>query len=231
MSTPAAPRPVELVVLDVNETLSDFACLQTSFVAVGAPPHLLDTWFAGTLRDGFALAASGSARTFPQGGAAGLTALLTQVEGLALPVPDAVARVFEGMRALDVHPDVPAGLRALAEGGARVVTLTNGSLAQTEGLLERAGVADLVERRLSVDDVGRWKPHPDAYRYAAQACDVAPEQCAMVAVHPWDLHGAASTGMATGYLDRRGTPWPDVFLPPDVTAATLTQVARGLLGR
>lgn len=221
----------ELVVLDVNETLSDLAALRSSFVAVGAPAELLDTWFAGTLRDGFALAASGSARTFPQIGGAVLTGLLTHVDGLALPVPDAVARVFDGMKALDVHADVPEGLRALAEAGVRTVTLTNGSLAQTEGLLERAGVAGLVERRLSVDDAGRWKPHPDAYRYAAQQCGVAPERCAMVAVHPWDLHGAASVGMATGYVDRRGTPWPEVFARPDVTGATFPEVVRGLLAR
>ena len=222
----AAP---ELVVLDVNETLSDLAALRSSFSAVGAPPHLLDTWFASTLRDGFALAASGSSRPFPQIGAAVLTGLLTHVEGLGVPVPDAVAQVLDGVRALDVHPDVPEGLRVLADAGVRMVTLTNGSLAQTEGLLERAGVAGLVERRLSVDDVGRWKPHPDAYGYAAQQCGVALERCAMVAVHPWDLHGAASVGMATGYVDRRGTPWPAIFTRPTVTATTLPGVARGLL--
>ena len=221
----------ELVVLDVNETLSDLAVLRRSFAAVGAPPHLLDTWFASTLRDGFALAASGSSRPFPQVGAAVLTGLLTHVDGLGMPVPEAVAQVLAGVKALDVHPDVPEGLRALAEGGVRMVTLTNGSLTQTEGLLERAGVADLVERRLSVDDVGRWKPHPDAYRYAAQQCGVALERCAMVAVHPWDLHGAAAVGMTTGYVDRLGTPWPAVFTQPDVTATDLPGVAHGLLAR
>jgi len=176
----------ELVVLDVNETLSDLEPLRQRFADVGAPEHLLDTWFAGTLRDGFALAASGSARPFPEVGAAVLTGLLTRVDGLALPVQDAVADVLEGVQELQVHPDVPSGLRVLADAGVRVVTLTNGSLPQSATLLERAGVDGLVERRLSVDDAGRWKPHPDAYRYAADFCGVALERCAMVAVHPWD---------------------------------------------
>lgn len=218
----------ELVVLDVNETLSDLAPLRQRFADVGAPAHLLDTWFAGVLRDGFALAASGGARTFPEVGAAVLTGLLSHVDGLDRPVPDAVATVLEGVKALDVHADVPDGLRALSEAGLRVVTLTNGSLTQTEGLLERAGVADLVDRRLSVDDAGRWKPHPDAYRYVADACGVPLEHCAMVAVHPWDLHGAATVGMTTGYVDRRGTPWPAVFTAPHVTGSTLGDVARSL---
>ena len=216
----------EVVVLDVNETLSDLRPLAGRFTGVGAPAHLLDTWFAGVLRDGFALAASGTARTFPEVGAAVLTGLLSQVDELSLPVPDAVASVLAGLQDLEVHPDVPAGLRAFADGGVRVVTLTNGSLPQTEGLLERAGVADLVERRLSVDDAGRWKPHPDAYRYAATACGVPLERCAMVAVHPWDLHGAASVGMTTAYVDRQGTPWPRVFTPPQITGTTLAEVAQ-----
>jgi 2-haloacid dehalogenase len=221
----------ELVVLDVNETLSDLEPLRTRFDDVGAPAHLLDTWFAATLRDGFALAASGSARTFPEVGAAVLTGLLSHVDNLAVAVDDAVADVLDGVKALEVHADVPDGLRAFADAGVRVVTLTNGSLAQAEQLLERCGVADLVERRLSVDGAGRWKPHPDAYRYASEQVGLPLERCAMVAVHPWDLHGAASVGMTTGYIDRRSSAWPGVFTAPDVTGATLSEVAQGLLRR
>ncbi len=235
--TPAGQQPAlidvvapELVVLDVNETLSDLETLRQRFIDVGAPEHLLDTWFTGTLRDGFALAASGSARPFPEVGAAVLTGLLGHVDGLALPVQDAVAGVLMDVQELQVHPDVPAGLRVLADAGVRVVTLTNGSLSQSATLLERAGVDGLVERRLSVDDAGRWKPHPDAYRYAGDSCGVALERCAMVAVHPWDLHGAAAVGMTAGWIDRRGTPWPPVFTSPAVTGRTLGEVAHGLLG-
>lgn len=221
----AAP---ELVVLDVNETLSDLEPLRGRFTQVGAPGHLLDTWFAGVLRDGFALGASGSARHFPEVGAAVLTGLLSHVDGLTQPVDHAVTGILDGIKDLDVHPDVPAGLRALSDLGIRVVTLTNGSLAQSEQLLERAGVADLVELRLSVDDAGRWKPHPEAYRYAALRCGVPLQRCAMVAVHPGDLHGAGTVGMTTAYVDRRGTPWPAVFTAPTVTGRTLSDVARGL---
>lgn len=220
---------LELVVLDVNETLSDLEPLRARFVGVGAPAHLFDTWFAGTLRDGFALAASGGARPFPEVGSAVLTGLLSHEAGVTMPTAAAVQDILHGITALDVHPDVPAGLRVLAEAGVRIVTLTNGSLQQAEQLLERAGVADLVERRLSVDDAGRWKPHPDAYRYAAGQCGVRLEHCAMVAVHPWDLHGAGSVGMTCGWIDRQGTPWPAVFERPAVTGTTLSEVARGLL--
>jgi 2-haloacid dehalogenase len=221
---------VEVVVLDVNETLSDMEPLRQRFADSGAPEHLLDTWFASTLRDGFALAAAGRARPFPVVGAGALRALLSGRE-LQRPVEEAVAHVLGGFPELDVHPDVPAGLRMMAEAGLRLVTLTNGSPALSAALLERAGVADLVEQRLSVDDAGRWKPHADAYAYAARSCGVSLERCAMIAVHPWDLMGAATAGMTTGYVDRSGAPWPEAFDAPDVHGPDLSAVGQGLLDR
>jgi 2-haloacid dehalogenase len=221
---------LDVAVLDVNETLSDLEPLRSRFTDSGAPSHLLETWFAGTLRDGFALAAAGRSRAFPDVGAAVLRGLLSGLD-VNCPLEQAVSHVLDGFPELDVHPDVPAGLRALTAVGLRVVTLTNGSLSQSQALLERAGVADLVEQRLSVDDAGRWKPHPDAYAYAAAACDVPLPRCAMLAVHPWDLMGAAAVGMTTGWIDRTGTPWPDAYDRPDVTGRDLSAVARALVHR
>jgi len=139
--------------------------------------------------------------------------------------------VLDGFAELDVHPDVPAGLRALADGGLRVLTLTNGSLSQSEVLLDRAGIADLVDQRLSVDDAGPWRPHPDADASPARVCGVPLERCAMVAVHPWDLMGASTVGMTTGWVDRTGSPWPDAYGRPDVVGPDLPTVARELFSR
>ena len=47
----ARQRP-DVLVLDVNETLSDLEPLRARFEAVGLPGHTLDTRFAATLRDG-----------------------------------------------------------------------------------------------------------------------------------------------------------------------------------
>lgn len=219
-----------VVLLDVNETLSDLSVLRDRFTQVGAPPHLLDTWFAATLRDGFALAATGSAQPFKAIGAAVLRTLLPQ-HPLSVPLEEAVETVLSGFTALPVHPDVPPGLRAMVDGGLRLATLTNGAAPLTALLLERAELTDLVERTLSVDDAGRWKPDRRPYLWAAEQMGVPPQECAMVAVHPWDLHGAAAAGLRTAYVDRSGTPYPDVFTAPDVVGADFPEVAAGLLGR
>ena len=48
---------IDVLVLDVNETLTDMEPLRDGFEAAGLPRHSLDAWFAATLRDGFALTA------------------------------------------------------------------------------------------------------------------------------------------------------------------------------
>ncbi len=216
---------VQVVVFDVNETLSDMEPLRERFTAHGAPASMLDTWFAATLRDGFALAAAGASASFPSVGGGAARALLTGLPGLTAPVEDVVADVLGGFRALALHPDVVDGMRALHEAGIRMVTLTNGSAALAAALFDAAGVADLVERRLTVDDAGRWKPHPRSYSYAAEQCGVEPAAMCMVAVHPWDTDGAGRAGLRTAWLDRHGTPFPEAFLTPDVTARDLPALA------
>ena len=213
----------DLVLLDVNETLSDLSPLRRRFEDVGAPAHLLETWFASVLRDGFALTAVDASTPFPE--------LARAVLRTMLPSDDAVQHVLDGLGELGVHPDVPAGLQALADAGLRAVPFTNGGRSSTEALLERAGLRHLVERVLSVDDAGRWKPHGQAYAWALEQCGVAPARAALVAVHPWDVDGASRAGLTGAWVDRAGTPYPSVFRAPDVRGADLPAVVAALLDR
>lgn len=219
---------VQIVAFDVNQTLSDMEPLRDRLTAGGAPGHLLETWFAATLRDGFALAAAGSYAPFREVGTEALRALLSNRPGLAAAPGELAEQVLAGFTELDVHPDVVGGLRLLRDAGLRLVTLTNGSTTVSQALLQRAGVTELFERQLSVEDAGRWKPHPDAYAYAAAQCGVDPGDVCLVAVHPWDVDGAARAGMRTGWLNRNGSPYPRVFTSPDVTGADLPSLAQRL---
>jgi len=220
---------VSVVVFDVNETLSDMGPLRGRFEEVGAPGHLLDTWFAATLRDGFALTAAGEYVEFAAVAKAALRVVLSRVHGLRRELDAPASYVLAGFPELEVHPDVPEGMRMLHQAGVRLVTLTNGSADLAAGTFARAGVLDLLERRMSVSEPRRWKPTPEAYRFAARSCGVPIGQMALVAVHPWDIDGANRAGMTTGWIDRAGSPYPDSFLPGDVTGRDLPAVAAALL--
>lgn len=218
-----------VVAFDVNETLSDMQPLRERFVDIGAPGHLLEPWFAATLRDGFALAAGGAYASFSDVATDSLRTALSSVDDLRSGLDDAVKFVLAGLPELDVHSDVTEGIRRLREGGLRLVTLTNGSIAMSEAMLARAGVLDHFERRMSVEEVRRWKPAPEPYLHAAAQCGVSVERMALVAVHPWDTDGAKRAGLLTGWVNRKSLPYPRSFLKPDATGPDLPAVADALL--
>lgn len=210
------------LVFDVNETLSDIDGLATFFDEAGAPGSLARTWYAATLRDGLALGVQGTSAGFADVGRQVLRGMLHGMAGV--DVDAAVESVLAGFASLDLHPDVADGLRALHDAGHRLITLSVGSASVAQALLDRAGVADTVELMLSCDDVGLWKPHTAAYRYAARRCGVDASELVMVAVHPWDLDGAARAGLTTVFVDRTGAPWPDVFRRPDHRVRTVGEL-------
>lgn len=214
----------DLIVLDVNETLSDQGPLGDRFVDLGADRGLAATWFAGVLRDGFALGVHGRSAPFADVGAALLPGLLPPQRDDAA----AARHVLEGFTSLAVHDDVVPGLRALAELGVRLVTLSNGSTDVAEGLLARAGVRDLVEAVLSVEDAGVWKPARAAYDHALRRTGVPAPRAMLVAVHPWDLDGARVAGLRTAWIDRTSAPYPDHFVPAEIEAGSLTDLASSL---
>jgi 2-haloacid dehalogenase len=222
-------RP-DVVAFDVNETLSDMAPLAATFTEAGLPADLRTAWFASTLRDGFALAAGGTEAGFADIAADALRTLVHGRPDLRSPVDDVVDAVLGAFQQLAVHPDVADGLRTLARAGVRMVTLTNGAASVGRSLLERAGVDDLFEAFLSVEEVGRWKPAPEAYALVAERCGLPLEHTALVAVHPWDTDGARRTGMTSVWINRTGAPYPSVFLPPHVQGPDLSDVAAQLLG-
>ncbi len=223
VSPDGARRPVVLV-FDVNETLSDMSPLGRRFADVGAPAHLAKAWFAGLLRDGFALTAVGAMEPFAR---IATENLRVSLHGLTLerPVEDAVRHVMDGFATLEVHPDVPDGIRALRDLGIRLVTLSNGAAAVAEGLCERAGIGDCVEALLSVEDAGIWKPAAGAYAHALERCGIDAMEAMLVAVHPWDIDGAARAGLATAWVSRDDGPYPAHLRAPDLRVSSLTDLA------
>ena len=217
-------RPVEVLVFDVNETLSDMSVMSQRFADVGADGRLAPTWFAGLLRDGIALAATGSSEKFATIARESLHVLLGGLS-LGMETDKAADHVLEGFAGLDVHPDVSAGVRALSKAGLRLVTLSNGAAGVAEGLLSRAGVRDSFESLLSVEEAGIWKPAAASYEYAARKCGVSPDRMMLVAVHPWDIDGAARAGMQTAWVSRGGGRYPAYFRAPDRTATGIDDLA------
>ncbi len=211
---------------DVNETLSDLSTVADAFESVGGDRSLATVWFATLLRDAFALTTAGSEASFPElarNSARGVLGGRDLDRGL----DDAVDAVLESFSHVDVHSDVVEGIRALREAGHRLFTLSNGPTATAERLLGDAGVLIAFDELLTVEGHTPWKPAPAAYLDAvARTSTTGPAY--LVAVHAWDIHGAAQAGLSTAWLNRTGSPYPAHFTPPTITVATIGELARQL---
>jgi 2-haloacid dehalogenase len=213
---------IDVLVLDVNETLTDLEPLRDGFAQAGLPRESLDVWFAATLRDGFALTAAGTYAEFRTVGADALATLLGRRD------EDVISEVLGGFSRLPLHPDVAPGLTRIHEAGIRIVTLTNGRAEMSQQVFADGEILELLEHRLDVAGPRRWKPDGAAYRYAAEICGVPIERMGLAAVHPWDIDGAQRAGMKGYYIDRRKTPYPKAFLLPEHTVADFEELAETL---
>jgi 2-haloacid dehalogenase len=222
--SPDRPRRPAVLIFDVNETLSDMSPMAQRFEDVGAPAHLAATWFAGLLRDGFALTAVGASEPFARIAAEALRISLHDIP-LSRATDDAVQHIMEGFAGLSVHGDVPDGISALHGLGVRLVTLSNGSTSVAEALFDRAGIRNQFEALLSVEDAEGWKPAVGAYAYALEQCEIDAKDAMLVAVHPWDTDGAARAGLATAWINRTGGSYPAYFTAPHLSARSLTDLA------
>lgn len=200
--------------------------LRPHVTALGLPPSALEGWFAAALRDAFALAATGDFKPLP----AVLEGALDQVlaEQKLNPNRSARAALVNRMDTLAPREDARAAFEALARARIRIVALTNGGKATTRHLLEKAGLERLVERIVSVDEVGLFKPRREVYERVAQLCKVKPKRVALVAAHPWDIQGAKAAGLRAAFV-RIERSFPASMRAPDVEAGSLTEAAHALI--
>lgn len=218
---PARPYAVAF---DVLETLADLAALRARFEDVGQPPELMHPWFLRTQRDGVALAITGELRTFSQ-----IAGQALRTESGNTVTEEQVDHVLSGFRELPAHPDAVPAMRRLAEADMRIGCLTVGNAENTARFLDGAGLARYVDRVVTVEQAGAWKPAAAVYHAAARELGTPPERLALVAVHAWDCHGAKRAGCLAGWCARLEGRYGDVFSPPDVTGNDLTEVVERLL--
>ena len=100
---------------------------------------------------------------------------------------------------LDAWPDVPSGLARLKR-RYLLAPLSNGNISLMVDLARRNDFPwDAI---LGAEFAGDYKPKPRVYLAAAEAFDLAPQECMMVAAHSSDLAAAAALGFCTAHIAR-----------------------------
>jgi 2-haloacid dehalogenase len=107
---------------------------------------------------------------------------------------------------LEAYPEVADVLRRLRAAGLKLAILSNGEPAMLAAAVENAGIGDLLDAVLSVEEVGVYKPDPRVYRLAVDRLGVRPDQIAFQSSNAWDVNGAACFGLRPVWINRFGAP-------------------------
>jgi 2-haloacid dehalogenase len=218
-----------VLVFDVNETLLDVDSMHPRFEHLFGDRRVLREWFGHVILYSMTMTLSGLYRDLFALGQ-GMLHMLGTIHGVSLQ-PSDLDELTKGMMTMPAHADVVGGLQQLTSAGFRLVTLTN-SAPDPAGRspLEPAGLAPFFERQFSIETVRAYKPAPLAYHLVAQALDVPPSACCMVAAHVWDTVGAQSAGFSAALITRPGNAaLPVAGLPqPNVVAPDLPALAAKL---
>lgn len=222
METKIRPK---IVFFDVNETLLDLSDLKEKVSAtLGGRADLLPLWFTTMLHYSLVTSASGQYEHFANIGAAALQ-MVAATNDITISKDDAQNTVINSLRNLQAHPEVKTALAHLKKDGYKLVSFTNGSNEGVRKQFENAGLTEYFDVRLSVEDVGKFKPFSETYTWAANKMGVKPEDCMLIAAHGWDVAGALWAGWRAAFISRPGQQTFPLAPKTEIVATDLKKVA------
>ena len=223
-AAPEVSRP-KVIFFDVNETLLDMKKVQDSVAeALDGKRELLSLWFSTMLHYSLVDTTTERYHGFADIGVAALQ-MVAKTNDIELSEEAAREAIVTPLRSLPAHPDVKEGLRSLKEQGFRIISFTNSSNKGVQTQFENAGLIELFDERLSVEDKKVYKPALASYRWAMEKVGVIPEDCMMVAAHGWDIAGIKASGMSGVFVTRPGKTTYPLAIAADKEVATITELA------
>lgn len=110
-----------------------------------------------------------------------------------------------------------------------MATLTNSTKKVADEQLQQAGIAQLFEASLSIDEFKVYKPGVESYKKALSKLGVQAGEAMLIAAHGWDVAGAAHAGLQTAFIERKGKALYPLAPKPTFTGKTLPDIARQLV--
>ncbi|MBD2453140.1 haloacid dehalogenase type II [Nostoc sp. FACHB-87] len=129
---------------------------------------------------------------------------------------------------LDAYPEALEVLNTLKSRGFQLAILSNGSREMLQQVVVANNMQNVLDRWISVDEVGVFKPDPRVYSLAGRELGIPRKQILFVSSNSFDVFGAKSYGLQTAWI-RRNTTLPQVAtpIPSTVSPSTLFGILRG----
>lgn len=228
-STDMQNKRPKVLFFDVNETLLDLTKMKKSVgEALGGREDLLPLWFSNMLYYSMVETVGGKYHDFGVIGAAALQ-MVAANQGIKLTREEAENAIIPKLRSIPPHPEVVESLTRLKEAGYTMVSFTNSSNAGVRTQFENAGLIDFFEERLSIEDIGKYKPAREAYEWASRSMNVDKEDCMLIAAHGWDIAGALNAGWRGAFIHRPGKQLYPLAPLPEMNEPNLKEITDKLI--
>jgi 2-haloacid dehalogenase len=135
------------------------------------------------------------------------------------------ARLMDLYMILQPYPGVRDTLSRLKQSGIKLAILSNGTPAMLEAAVASAGISELLDSILSVEEVRVYKPHPSVYELACKHFGVRAEQICFLSSNGWDAYSAKAFGFRVLWCNRFGQAPERIPEPPDAQIATLAELS------
>jgi 2-haloacid dehalogenase len=140
---------------------------------------------------------------------------------LHLEDADLRARLMNLYLTLSAFPEVRETLTRLKAGGMKLAILSNGTPQMLATAAEHAGIANLLDAVLSVEEVKVYKPHPAVYGLACEQLGVESSRICFVSSNGWDAYSGKAFGFRVVWCNRLGQAAERIPEMPDAEIATL----------
>ena len=125
---------------------------------------------------------------------------------------------------LAAYPEVPAMLSALKAAGLNTAILSNGSPDMLAGAVTSAGLGDMLDDVLSVEQVGIFKPAPEVYQMVTRRFDCPARHVLFVSSNCWDALAGRGFGFQAVWVNRDGAPMDRLGHTPRATLPDLVRI-------
>ena len=115
---------------------------------------------------------------------------------------DQKAALMVEYRSLPAFDDVKESLVGLKNEGHALYAFSNGTADAVETLLMSAGIRDLFDGVVSVDDKQTFKPNPDVYEHLLSTTTSTVGGAWLISSNPFDVIGAVSYGLRSAWVRR-----------------------------
>ncbi|AWK83572.1 haloacid dehalogenase type II [Photobacterium damselae] len=217
----------KVILFDINETVLNLESLRPKFKAVFGSDDALSLWFSKLLHSSTVCIATNVKTTFAELASTTLEALAQRYNcNLTSKAQGALLTSFASLPA---HSDIKESLNKLRDNGFKTVAFSNSSLELITAQMKNAGLTEYFDSIISVEETGSFKPDLNVYKFAAEALGEPVDNLYLVATHDWDTHGALSAGLHAAYIDRTGIEYHPLYLKPEISSKTMTEVVERII--